>query len=165
MTRDRLPTAGLTGSTDEWRSGAAPRAEDGQLLVAVEARGIGGLARNKSFFQKTLEVARGAFWRGLETRSEDWIPAEDAGMARGVRRDVIWRGLGRSGARRLDARWPGQTGGAAPGESGVVGRGWQEGERTEGKYRKAWHEWAQGERGAAGGHRRRAEQDGEQTKR
>ena len=137
----------------------------GQRPAAAEAGEIGGLARGKSFFQKTLEAARGVFWRGLEARGEDWIPAEHAGMARGVRRDVIWRGLGRSGAQRLDARWPGQTGGAALGGSGVVGRGWQEGEGTEGKCRKAWHEWGQGERGEAGGHRRRAKKDGEQAQR
>ena len=45
----------------------------------------------------------------------------------------------------------------------MVGRGWQEGEGAQRERGQAWHEWGQGEREAAGGHRRRAEQDGEQT--
>ena len=48
---------------------------------------FGGLARNKSFFQKTLEVRRGGFWRGLGgggLAGEDWILLRQAG--RPVRR-------------------------------------------------------------------------------
>ena len=45
----------------------------------------------------------------------------------------------------------------------MVGRGWQEGEGAQRERGQAWHEREQGERGKAGGHRRRAEQDGEQA--
>ena len=105
MTRDRLPTAGLTGSTDEWRSGAAPRAQDGQLLAAAEAGGIGGLARNKSFFQKTLEVRRGAFWVGLG----------GVGGRGGVRPARVWR-VGRWGGFWLGVGG-GRRGRQTPGEA------------------------------------------------
>ena len=70
--------------------------------------------RNKSFFQKTLEAARGAFWRGL----------------------------GRGGARRLDGRWRWCDGVEGRGWRviagavdwvGVVGRGCREGEEAQGE--------------------------------
>ena len=69
----------------------------------------GGLARNKSFFQKTLEAARGAFWRGL----------------------------GRGGARRLDGRWRWCDGVEGRGwrviGGAVVGRGCREGAEAQGE--------------------------------
>ena len=45
----------------------------------------------------------------------------------------------------------------------MVGRGWQDGDGAQRERGQAWHEWGQGERGAGGGHRRRAEQDGEKA--
>ena len=72
-----------------------------------DAGGVGGvlserLARGKSFFQKTLRAARGAFWRvrgGLG--DEDWIPGEDPGMTRGP-----WRGARFPRLGRVEGRWP-----------------------------------------------------------
>ena len=124
--------------------------------------GSGGLARSKSFFQKTLEAARGAFlpgfgarWgrlgatalRGDASTGRPSPPDRIRGRlqpfptARGGRRRAVLR---RGGAGWLDG-----VGRKARGRSANVGRRGTNGE--------------QGERGAAGGHRRRAEQDGEQA--
>ena len=121
----------------------------------------GGLARSKSFFQKTLEAARGAFLRalgrggdgsvrrrcGVTSRPEDPHPRIASGAGANPFPEVEGAGGGPF------------CGGAA----GVVGRGWQEGEGAQRERGQAWHEWGQGERGEAGGHRRRAEQDREQA--
>ena len=67
-------------------------------------------------------------------------------------------------APTLSQRSKGQEAGRfAAMAAAVVGRGWQEGEGAQRERGQAWHKWGQGERGEAGGHRRRAEQDGEQA--
>ena len=123
--------------------------------------GSGGLARSKSFFQKTLEAARGAFWRGLG----------------GVRGGSVRRRCGvtprpedphpRIASRAASNPLPqheGERGGPfCGGEARGAGRGWQKGEGAQRERGQTWHEWEQSERGEAGGHRRRAEQDGEQA--
>ena len=50
----------------------------------------------------------------------------------------------------LQAHWPAQTGGAALGGSGVVGRGWQEGEGTEGQMSEGVARMGQGRAGGGG---------------
>ena len=59
---------------------------------------FGGLARNKSFFQKTLEVRRGGFWRG-------------------------WGGMGEGRGRRSE-RWKGGARWERLGRLRGVGAGW-----------------------------------------
>ena len=123
--------------------------------------GSGGLARSKSFFQKTLEAARGAFWRGLGRGGDGSVRRRCGGTPRPKDPEPwIASGAGSNpfpqGERKGDGPF---CGGAA----GVVGRGWQEGEGAQRERGQAWHEREQGEWREAGGHRRRAEQDGEQA--
>ena len=100
----------------------------------------GGLARNKSFFQKTLEAARGAFWWGLG-RGGDGSMRRRCGVA----------------PRPEDPR-PRIA-------SGAGSNPFPQGEGAQRERGQAWHEREQSERGEACGHRGRAQQDGEQAQR
>ena len=73
-----------------------------------DAGGVGGvlsgrLARGKSFFQKTLEAARGVFWRGLG-RVGGWRKAASGGLGCGAVVQRFGGGEGRVGAERRGAQ-------------------------------------------------------------
>ena len=123
--------------------------------------GSGGLARSKSFFQKTLEAARGAFLRGLG-RGGDGSVRRRCGVTPRPEdpHSRIGCGAGSNPFPKGERKGGGPSFGGA---AGMVGWGWQEGEGAQRERGQTWHDWEQGERGAAGGHRRRAEQDGEQA--
>ena len=123
--------------------------------------GSGGLARSKSFFQKTLEAARGTFCRGLGRGGDGSVRRR-----RGVTprpEDPHPRIASRAGSNPLPQHEGERGGPFCGGEARGAGRGWQEGEGAQRERGQAWHEWGQGEREEAGGHRRRADQDGEQA--
>ena len=92
--------------------------------------GIGGLARNKSFFQKTLEAGRGAFWRGLgraggrrDLAAPGPRPGAWTGAGPGTR-----RGVGERAGERRGRAW----GGRVAKTSGIVYTIWAQTARVGG---------------------------------
>ena len=91
----------------------------------------GGLARNKSFFQKTLEAARGDFWLGRR-RARAGPATGGSGCGAGGRGcgRAMWRGLGGrlGGAARWERKWVGGEGGSSlwPARTPYGGSGWPE---------------------------------------
>ena len=131
------------------------------MLRVAGVGGSGGLARSKSFFQKTLEAARGAFLRGLGRGGDGSVRRR-----RGVtpRPEEPHPRIASGAGSNPPPQGEGERGGPSfGGAAGMVGRGWQVGEGVQRERGQAWHKWGQGERGEAGGHRRRAEQDREQA--
>ena len=122
-----------------------------------------GVSRAVRVFSKKLLRRRGVLFAGFGAR---WgrlgatALRGDASTGRPSPPDLFASGAGSNPFPQGEgARGGPFCGGAARG----VGRGWQEGEGAQRERGQAWHEWGQGERGEAGGHRRRAEQDGEQA--
>ena len=131
------------GISDGQTSRCEPTGESGiRPAAGCMGRRNGDLARNKSFFQKTLEARRGDFWLGRR-RARAGPATGGSGCGAGGRGcgRAMWRGLGR------EAGWRGEVGAEMAGQRRLGRIFWRigdEGWGCEGTAGRRWGRWVRG---------------------